>query len=415
MYTNIIDSFNKEELTEFLEYKKSIPNFDRKEIEAILKYIEEDIYSTEKIKIEEGVFPQEYPVKRIISKEGSRKKRVVYSYTDDVNITLKFIAYKLHCFDYMFFDNCYSFRKKYGAINAIGKIKKIPDLGKKYCLKTDISNYFNSMEVGILIDKLEEFKQKDKYLYKVFYNILSEDRVYFNEAVIREEHGGMAGIPISPFFANIYMTDIDEYFYHMDVQYYRYSDDILIFASSKEELIKLKEELYGRIYDLKLNINTSKEKILMPGEVWEFLGFSYKNGKIDLSDNTIEKMKKKIKRKAAALRRWQKRKGLPEDKAVIGFINTINRKLYGKGNELSMEKNVDFNWSRWFFPNITTTDGLKIIDRYMQEYIRYTVTGRHYKGNYRIKYSKLKKWGYRNLVNEYYKWKKNSEAADKVK
>lgn len=101
---------------------------------------------------------------------------------------------------------------------------------------------------------------------------------------------------------------------------------------------------------LKLEINPEKEKISKPYEEWEFLGFSYVNKQIDLSSNTINKMKRKIKRKANALRRWQKRKGLTEDKAAKGFINTFNRKLYGNDNEFSIEMcTKEFTWSRWFF------------------------------------------------------------------
>ncbi|MDE5952451.1 MAG: hypothetical protein K2H12_12855, partial [Acetatifactor sp.] len=59
-----------------------------------------------------------------------------------------------------------------------------------------------------------------------------------------------------------------------------------------------------------------------------------------------------------------------------------------------------FTWSRWFFPLLTTDRGLREIDAYMQEYIRYTVTGRHYKGNYRISYGQLQSWGYVSLVHE---------------
>ena len=272
----------------------------------------------------------------------------------------------------------------------------------------DIINYFNSMDIDILLNKLEMFKSEDIYLYTVFSNILREDKVIFNEKIIEEQHGGMAGIPVSSFFANIYMTEVDEYFYNNSADYYRYSDDILIFAASYDELLKLQQELYDKIKKLKLEINKDKEKISNPHEEWEFLGFSYINNQIDLSTNTVNKMKRKIKRKANALRRWQKRKGLTLDKAAKGVINTFNRKLYGKDEEFCQQTGVkDFTWSRWFFPNITTTTGLKTIDKYMQEYIRYIITGRHYKGNYRIKYSKLKEWGYRNLVNEYYKWKKN--------
>lgn len=406
-YKNIIEALNKEELLEFLDYKKSNKNYDRKEIESISSYINNNTYENIREKIAVGSFPDEYAVKKIISKECSQKKRVVYSYTEEVNITLKFIAYKLHYFDYIFFDNCYSFRKKYGVRNAINRIRKTPHLEKKYCLKVDIRNYFNSMDIDILMNKLAMFKNIDNYLYGIFEKMLREKKVIFNENIIEEQHGGMAGIPVSAFFANIYMADIDGTFSD-SVDYYRYSDDILIFADTYEELLQLKQKLYHMLYELKLEINTEKEKICKPYEEWEFLGFSFVNNQVDLSGNTINKMKRKIKRKANALRRWQKRKGLTADKAAKGFINTFNRKLYGNDREISMEIcTKEFTWSRWFFPNITSISGLKIIDKYMQEYIRYIVTGRHYKGNYKIEYSKLKEWGYRSLVNEYYKWKKN--------
>jgi len=50
------------------------------------------------------------------------------------------------------------------------------------------------------------------------------------------------------------------------------------------------------------------------------------------------------------------------------------------------------------------SEGFRIIDDYMQEYLRYLYSGRHYKGNYKITYEMLKKIGYHNLVNEYYKY-----------
>ena len=81
----------------------------------------------------------------------------------------------------------------------------------------------------------------------------------------------------------------------------------------------------------------------------------------------------------------------------------MNNKFYGgRDKELDMD---EFTWCRWFFPNITTDVSLKEIDEYMQQYIRYIITGRHYKGNYRITYNQLKEWGYRSLVHEYYKYK----------
>ena len=84
---------------------------------------------------------------------------------------------------------------------------------------------------------------------------------------------------------------------------------------------------------------------------------------------------------------------------TIGFIKAMNCKFYGGNNEDTQE---DFTWCRWFFPNIMVDTSLMEIDKYMQEYIRYIITGRHYKGNYRITYEQMKEWGYRSLVHEYY-------------
>ena len=63
-------------------------------------------------------------------------------------------------------------------------------------------------------------------------------------------------------------------------------------------------------------------------------------------------------------------------------------------------------WSRWFFPVITKTEGLNEIDRYLQQNLRYLATGKHSKANYRTSYEQLKDLGYKSLVNEYWRFKK---------
>lgn len=126
-------------------------------------------------------------------------------------------------------------------------------------------------------------------------------------------------------------------------------------------------------------------------------------------DRFFEKTKAKIRRKSDALRRWRRRKGLSADKAAVGLIHVMNQKFYGCDDPLDEENRADaFTWSRWFFPLLTTDRGLREIDAYMQEYIRYTVTGRHYKGNYRISCGQLQRWGYVSLVHEYYRHKEGA-------
>ena len=391
---------------DFLEYKLDRQHLGPCEERELREFIERKAYLPLCHLWENDGYPSAYPLKRTINKQGSRKKRIVYSFPGEEGILLKFIAFHLYRYDWFFCDNCYAFRRDFGVRDAMHRIRTTPSLGERYCLKVDISNYFNSIQVEILLEKLRFIQESDAPLYRLFEKILKENKVCENSKVLIEDHGAMAGTPISPFFANVYLRDVDCYFKDLNVPYFRYSDDILIFADSLEELTTYQNTLYEQIDALGLSINPDKVHISAPGEPFEFLGFRCHMGEIDLSHATLMKTKAKIKRKSDALRRWSRGKDLSYEKAAIGLIRAMNRKFYGSSSPEDapdMEPvSKDFTWSRWFFPNLTTDKGLKTIDNYLQEYIRYTVTGRHYKGNYRISYEQLKEWGYRSLVHEYY-------------
>ncbi len=408
MNTTILqDAANQDNWHSFLNYKLEKQHLSKEEERQFQDFIDRKAYLPLCRLWTANAYPASYPQKYIVNKQGSKKKRIVYSFTGDEGLFLKFIAFHLFRFDSFFCDNCYAFRREFGVWDAMRRIRSMPTLQDKYCLKVDISNYFNSIDIDILLDKLSFLKDYDMPLFLLFERILRENQVLENGKVVTEAHGAMAGTPISPFFANIYLREVDYYFKELSIPYFRYSDDIILFADSLDELTKLQSQLYEQLSALKLTINPDKLHISKPGEVWEFLGFCYRDGKIDLSDTTIMKMKAKIKRKADALRRWQRQKGLTPEKAAIGFIRAMNHKFFGSYSDSQDTQDIpithnDFTWSRWFFPNLTTDAGLRIIDDYLQEYIRYTVTGRHYKGNYRIRYETLKEWGYRSLVHEFY-------------
>jgi hypothetical protein len=402
---SIIDEINNAAKWQmFLEHKQTNNNMSKDEELALIEFIEKKRFEYFYEQIKAGEFPKDFPHKLVVNKEDSNKKRIVYSYENEENIVLKFIAYNLYEFDDVFSKNTYAFRRGYGVKDAIWRLKGSEKFEEYYCYKTDISNYFNSIDVELLLKKLSFVKERDVQLYNLFAKILKEERVYSDGKIIQENHGAMAGMPCSPFFANVYLKELDRYFEERNIPYFRYSDDILIFAKDEEKLKEYVAIFKEILEHNKLIINESKIMLTKPYETFEFLGFSYDRGIIDLSFNTKRKIKAKIKRKAEALRRWQRSKNLTEDKAAIGFIKAMNKKFYG-GNSKEIDEDA-FTWSRWFFPNITTDRSLKEIDEYMQQYIRYVITGRHYKGNYKITYEQMKEWGYRSLVHEYYKTKK---------
>ena len=99
------------------------------------------------------------------------------------------------------------------------------------------------------------------------------------------------------------------------------------------------------------------------------------------------------------------RLGLSFEKAAAVLIRKMNEKYY------DLEGDNEFTWSRWFFPVLTTDRGLKVLDSYLLEYVRYLYSGRHYKGNYRISYDGIKKLGYHSLVYEYYRYRDEKKAS----
>ena len=382
---------------EFLSYKFSHQYLSKKEKAQLSSFVEEKRYAP----IAASLCSRNYcfgsPEKRIINKSGTSKKRVVYTFSEDENLFLKGLAFYLYRYDDSFSPRLYSFRRSRSARDAIFDILSQKDRDCLYCFKADISNYFNSIPEDALISVLQEIIDDDPDLLWFLSALLSDGRSRLSDgSEITEHRGAMAGIPVSPFFANVYLLSMDRYFEDLGASYFRYSDDILIFARSREELDALMSDFYSLTARKGLSINPKKVSISSPGEPWEFLGFCYKDGHVDISDVTKGKVKGKIRRKARALLRWKTRTDASYERAARALIRTFNRKFYN-------EKNEDlFTWSRWFFPVITTDRSLRELDEYLLEYVRYLDKGRHYKGNYKITYESIKEMGYKSLLHEYY-------------
>lgn len=389
----------------FLNEKKERQHLGCREEEQIREFIDREGYLPLIRACREGIFPAGLPSRRIISKEGSSKTRVVYTFPGDEGIFLKYIAHGLNRYEDILSDNCYAFRCRVGVKEAVRRLQRDRRAQEGWCLKIDISNYFNSIDVARLLPMLSFLREEDPEIHTLLTRMLTQEWVLVGDKPVRELHGAMAGMPLSPFLANLYLAGIDRFYEEEGMLYLRYSDDILLFAENREELLCRKDQLYGMLAALGLTVNPDKVSVTGPGEEFDFLGFAFRPGEIDLSANTLRKAKAKIRRKSDALRRWQRKKGLDPQKAAVGLIHVMNRKFFGYDDPLEEgDDGVDeFTWSRWFFPLLTMDRGLREVDRFLQEYIRYTVSGRHYKGNYRIPYEQLRQWGYVSLVHEYYR------------
>jgi len=402
---SLIDNIDDDiKWNEFLQHKISSDKLPDKVIKKYEEFIRNKKYKNITQGIKNNNYLFSYPKKVLIGKMGKSKKRIVYMYKEEETYVLKFLSFLLYKYDYLFAPNLYSFRKNTGVKYAIKKIVRHKGIRKMYAYKVDISNYFNSIPINKLIDNLK-CDLDDNKLFEFIENLLVNNKVKYNDILIEEEKGIMAGVPISAFLANYYLKELDFYFYNNNILYARYADDIIVFGNSKEEVEKYRNYIVNVLTSKGLSINKDKEFFYNPKDEIEFLGFSYKNGVIDISTNSFKKIKKKIRRSARGFRRWMIRKNASNEVTLKAINRKFNNKFYGKNEN-------DLTWKYWFFPIINTTKTLKEIDKYLQETERYMVTGKYNKKNYeKVPYDYLKKCNYRSLVHEFYKFKQEKRNS----
>lgn len=341
------------------------------------------------------------PVKKRIAKSDTSKKRIVYSLPQDETVVLKLLTWLLiREYDDYFSSSLYSFRPGYGSKDALKKLLRRPEISRCYSYKLDVRNYFNSIDVELLLPILKDLLSNDAPVYGFLAALLTDSRVMEDGVEIREKKGVMAGMPYAVFLANVYLTPLDRMFEQMPgVIYCRYSDDIVIFSEDKESLDNAKELLHEFLRSFRLEVNPDKVAETLPGEPWTFLGFECDGRNIDVSRVSVQKLKDRMRRKSRALRRWAEVNGKDGWMAARAFIKHFNKMLY------TSESSSEINWSLWYFPLITTDRYLKEIDSYMQDCVRYVATGKRNKSRFDFRYDQMKDLGLQSLVNVWHRYK----------
>lgn len=397
---SLLEQLTQEEVwQEYLQHKHIQGHLNKREEADLVRFIEGKTWLDIARRLASTEGSLGVPEKCFVNKMGKASKRVVYCFESGEQQVLKVLAWLLYRYDSTQHPCCYSFRRGFGAHKAIRSLTNLPQMQQLYCYKVDIQDYFNSIDISRLLPLLAQVLCDDEQLYSFFERMLTTDVALVEGVYMHEKRGVMAGTPTAPFLANIYLAELDHLLGSKAAAYARYSDDIIMFAATEVERDLLRAQTESLLARYGLRQNPHKEFIASPGEAWEFLGVSYHQGRIDLSQATQQKLKGKIRRKARALRRWMLKKDASTDRAVAAMIRSMNKKFFERG------ATHELTWSRWFFPLINTSEGLRSMDNYLQQELRTIATGRHTKTNYKMSYQKLKELGYRSLVHEYYQFK----------
>lgn len=383
--------------TAFLKYrleKRKVSQSEYKEMEA---YITSPQCTEDLKRLKNGDYFMDAPFHYRIPKNFSGRKRDVYAWKGSVKFLLSLLTFVMRDYDFMYSRGLYSFRKNVSGRDFLLKLRNFSQPERYYIIKADVSNYVSSIVPELIIPQLEEiWKDDPEFLALMKFLLLRRECIERDGSLVKCEPGGMGGNPLSNHFMNIYLRELDDYFVARSPLYCRYSDDIIIFAETREEAEEYLAFFYRTLEEKKLKTNQEKTVLIMPGEKVEILGCVLEHGRMDIADHSKMKLRRKI-RMHAKREVWKKDKlGRSSEEAVQRQIYYCNRIFYGR------EGKNDLAWARWMFPVISDAKSLHEIDRFIQDSIRYVYWSSFSRKRYRTRYKDLKQMGYQSLVYSYY-------------
>lgn len=174
-----------------------------------------------------------------------------------------------------------------------------------WVFKVDISAFFDNLNRPLLFKKI-----KKEIMHRSLHSILNSAvnvEIHFSSSVerskikaqgIRDGIGVRQGMPLSPFFANLYLKEFDEFVEHNQLKVIRYADDIIGFARCEKECTEMQLKCENALRNIGLSIKSSKTEISQPKKTVSFLGLgiSYQKDsyKAIVTDEQLTNIKVKI-------------------------------------------------------------------------------------------------------------------------
>ncbi|MGI6393640.1 MAG: CRISPR-associated endonuclease Cas1 [bacterium] len=202
--------------------------------------------------------------------------RIVEQFSFKENVVAKYVLSSIEKqIDKVFSDTSTGFRKGQSRNETFRKINEAIKDGYQFVIESDIADFFPSIET----DRLEQiiFKFIPSFDLKTKKAISSIIRApYILNGTLYERKKGVAqGSPVSPLFANLYLSEFDDYFAKKEILMIRYADDFIILLkdlSAAEELIGNSQEYLSKIG---LSLKMEKTGIKKISEGFSFLGFNF--------------------------------------------------------------------------------------------------------------------------------------------
>lgn len=140
---------------------------------------------------------------------------------------------------------------------------RIDPYGTKYCYKFDIRKFYESIDQDVMMDALRRMF-KDRTLLAMFWRF-----------VRMMPRGLSIGLRSSQGFANILLSICLDHYLKDECgvkHFYRYCDDGVVLASTKQELWSVRDAIHERLETIRLTVKPN-ERVFPTSEGIDFLGY----------------------------------------------------------------------------------------------------------------------------------------------
>jgi len=272
--------------------------------------------------------------------------------------------------EFTFSDKSYAYRQNKGPVKAINRVLDFIKRGNFWILRTDIHNFFESINQDILSNQLVSLIQDA--------NLISLIALFYKNGIVTlksyydHSEGIHQGDPLSPLLSNIYLNPFDKFLEQEDINFVRYGDDIIFMSDKKSfsETVVLKIESF--LGELKLKLNSSKTYICNISDGFEYLGIHIRNNSVRIENSRLERKIQALQTKTSKSNLYETISSINEH--IIGFQKYYKKvvtdtKQYSKlqfaADELIQKKIVDAKISN----TLTRKDDFKKNLAELQTYI----------------------------------------------
>jgi len=261
----------------FEEFNKDVA----KNLKSIISRVKEGLYSPE-------------PLKKIeIAKPNSQESRPIAISAIKDKILQRVLYENISpYFDKKFSDASYAYRPEKSTLKAINRVSHFINQKNLTILKTDVDNYFETINHDILL-KILNREIKDKSLIRLISLFMQVGG--FKELNYDEHLSGVyQGDILSPLLSNIYLNEMDSYLEKKGIHFVRYADDFVLLFKGKNEAYKELKNLKKFLITLDLKLGDEKTKVVHISDGFTFLGIEFQGRNRGVQEERLQKSLTKL-------------------------------------------------------------------------------------------------------------------------